>query len=484
MGDPARCEPIPSDVGRAVHADNYELAMNTSELLVLDQRYCAQGDTSARRNPKKLFLAADGHFIFDENDIPHLDFQTCNSAANLGYRTPDHLEAIARQGNRLPALASEFMHRDRVLLAKAICDSVENAFGVRGRVHFTVGGAQAVDDALKIVAAVTGSRKVFAFQGGYHGRTIAASEVSASYRYRSVFRGSANAVFVPFPYCFRCPFEKEPESCGLACARQFEQVVENDAAGIRGANGELECRAFLAEPVQGRGGYIPAPASYFQRIEPVLRRNQILLVADEVQMGFFRAGRQWSIQNFGVCPDLIIFGKSLTNGMHPLAGVWAREPLLDSSTWPPGSSHSTYGAAPLGTALGLATFEAYARRDYEVVVEESGRAVEAACRRLEAQYPCIGHVNRLGLALSLDICAPDGRTPDEALARAIVEAGLSEPVTIDGRAYGLVLTRGGHHDNMVMIAPPIDVTAAEIVLFERLLGKTLERVCRPAEGGA
>lgn len=457
--------------------------MDTAELLELDQRYCAQGDTSARRNPKKIFVAADGHFIFDENRIPHLDFQTCNSAANLGYRTPGHLDALAKQVHQLPALASEFMHRDRVLLAKAICDTVTDAFGVRGRVHFTVGGAQAVDDALKIVAAVTGSRKVFAFQGGYHGRTIAASEVSASYRYRSVFGGAANAVFIPFPYCFRCPLDHAPDDCQLACTRQFERLVENDAAGIRGANGELECRAFLAEPVQGRGGYIPVPPSYFQRIEPVLRRNGILLVADEVQMGFYRTGRQWSIQNFGVCPDIIIFGKSLTNGMHPLAGVWARDPLLDRSTWPPGSSHSTYGAAPLGTALALATFEAYAGRDYAALTEDSGRALEGVCRRLQSRFPCIGHINRLGLALSLDICGPDGRSPNASLAQAIVEAGLNQPATVDGTEYGLVLTRGGHHDNMIMIAPPVDVTAAEVLLFERLLGAALERVCPTAEEG-
>lgn len=451
--------------------------MKFAHLDELDRRCCAQGDTSARRAPKKYFAAAEGHFLVDDRGVPHLDFQTCNSAANLGYQTPRHLAALAEQSHRLPALASEFMHRERVLLAARICETVEDAFGVSGRVHFTVGGAQAVDDALKIVAAATGSRKVLAFQGGYHGRTIAASEVSASYRYRAVFKGEARAVFVPFPYCFRCPFGQTPEHCELECVRQFERLVESDAAGLRGPDSQFECRAFLVEPVQGRGGYIPAPPEYFQRIKPVLQRNGILLVADEVQMGFYRTGRQWSIQNYGVCPDVIIFGKSLTNGMHPLAGVWARNPLLEGSGWPPGSSHSTYGAAPLGTALGLATFDAYAERDYAAISEEAGRRLEEACRRLQGRFPRIGHVNRLGLALSLDICAADRRSPDPVLAGTIVEAGLNEPVHIDGREYGLVLTRGGHDDNMVMIAPPVDVTATEIALFERLLGTILGRVC-------
>ena len=441
-----------------------------------DQRFSSQGDTSSRRTPKKYFETAKGHFLFDDRNVAYLDFQTCNSAANLGYQSARHLAALSAQMHRLPALASEFMHTERVLLAKRICDTVEAAFGVRGRVHFTVGGAQAVDDALKIVAAATGTRKVFAFEGGYHGRTIAASEVSASYRYRAVFGGEAKAVFVPFPYCFRCPFGRVRESCEMECVRQFERLVESDAAGSRGPGDRRECRAFLVEPVQGRGGYIPAPPQYFQLIKPILERNRMLLVVDEVQMGFFRTGRQWSIENFGVCPDIIIFGKSLTNGMHPLAGVWAREPLLDPSNWPPGSSHSTYGAAPLGTVLGLATFDALADRDRAADAEAAGRRLEDACLRLQREFPAIGYLNRLGLALSLDICKQDGRSPDPELALAIVDSGLTDPIHLDGRDYGLVLTRGGHAENMVMIAPPIDVTPDEIVLFERLLASILRRL--------
>jgi len=450
----------------------------------LDRRYCAQGDTSSRRKPKKYFEAADGHFLLDEGKVPYLDFHSCNSAANLGYGSPKHLAALSAQMHRLPALASEFMHRERVLLAEWICESVERAFGVAGRVHFSVGGAQAADDALKIVAAATGSRKVLAFEGGYHGRTIATSEVSASYRYRAVFGGEARAVFIPFPYCFRCPFGLAPERCEMECVRQFERVVDSDAAGLRGYGSQRECRAFLAEPVQGRGGYIPVPPQYFRQIKPVLERNGMLLVVDEVQMGFFRTGKQWSIENYGVCPDLIIFGKSLTNGMHPLSGVWARDPLLGEGNWPPGSSHSTYGAAPLGTALGLATFDAYAERDFAAMAEQTGRRLEEICRGLRERFPQIGHVNRLGLALSLDICKDDGRTPDPVLAQAIVESALNHPVSVGSRNYGLVLSRAGHFDNMVILAPPVNVTGDEVELFAHLLEAVLKRVCLHAETGA
>jgi 4-aminobutyrate aminotransferase-like enzyme len=104
------------------------------------------------------------------------------------------------------------------------------------------------------------------------------------------------------------------------------------------------------EPVQGTGGYIVPPAGYFRRLARICREHRLLLVDDEIQMGFFRTGRMWAMEHFDAQPDVIVFGKALTNGMNPLSGIWAREELINPAVFGPGSTHSTFSSNPLGTA--------------------------------------------------------------------------------------------------------------------------------------
>lgn len=443
-------------------------------LLDKEHIYCSQGDTSGRRAPKKSFARAEGEWLIDFQGRRYLDLQMCNSAANFGYGSPAHIEALASQAQSLPSLASEFIHKERVELAEKMCLAIEERFGVKGRVHFSVGGAQAIDDALKLVARLTGTTRIFAFEGSYHGRTLAASCVSGSYRYRAGFGGAAMADFVPFPYCNRCPYGADPKSCGYLCVSQFSRRFEGEGAGQNDGSGRPECRAFLAEPVQGRGGYVPAPREYFQRLKVVLDEHDILFIADEVQMGFFRAGRLFSIENYDVAPDIIVFGKAVTNGMFPLSGLWAREPLLAPANWPVGSSHATFAAAPLGTALGLATLELCASRDWAARAEEIGRAIETVCRRLAGRFSQIRYVNRLGAALSLDIADAAG-APDPNLAHTIVETALRGDIDVAGEPMGLVMTNGGGHGNMIMLAPSLGMESSSLDFVEPLLRTALER---------
>jgi 4-aminobutyrate aminotransferase-like enzyme len=455
----------------------------TLSLLEKERQYCSQGDTSGRRSPKKAFARAEGEWLIDFEGRRYIDLQMCNSAANFGYGSPAHMAALKTQAEVLPSLAAEFIHEKRVSLAEQICLANEGRFGVKGRVHFSVGGAQAVEDALKLIARLTGSMRVFAFEGSYHGRTLAASRISAAYRYRAAFGTTALAEFVPFPYCNRCPFEQEPITCNYRCISQFARLFQGEAAGQNDGDGNPECRAFIVEPVLGRGGYIPAPPDYFHRLKQVLDTHRMLLVADEIQMGFFRAGKLWSIENYGVVPDIIIFGKALTNGMFPLSGLWAREPLLDPSHWPVGSSHATFGAAPLGSALGLATLEMCSGNEWSVRAEKIGQALEYICRRIAARHPQIRHINRMGAALSMDIGGTDG-IPNPQLAHAIVEDALQGNIEIAGQRWGLVATTGGGHGNLIMLAPPLIMQSSSLELVETLLNVVFARVTNLSTGAS
>ena len=117
--------------------------------------------------------------------------------------------------------------------------------------------------------------------------------------------------------------------------------------------GQAEYAAFYVEPIQGTGGYVIPPRNFFTGLKRVLDKYGILMVVDEIQMGFWRTGKLWSIEHFGVTPDVLVFGKALTNGLNPLSGLWAREELINPTVFPPGSTHSTFNSNPLGTRLGL-----------------------------------------------------------------------------------------------------------------------------------
>src|SRR5262249_39603517 len=167
-------------------------------------------------------------------------------------------------------------------------------------------------------------------------------------------------------YCFRCPYGKKREDCGLYCLQQFEKNFETEYNSFWDAKaGESEFSAFYVEAIQGTGGYVVPPKEYFPGLKKILDERHIPMVDDEIEMGFYRAGKFWAIENFGVSPDIIVFGKALTNGLNPLSGVWAREELISPDVFPPGSTHSTFSSNTLGTAVGLEAVRMMQEPDYD-----------------------------------------------------------------------------------------------------------------------
>ncbi|MBS1797412.1 MAG: aminotransferase class III-fold pyridoxal phosphate-dependent enzyme [Acidobacteria bacterium] len=437
------------------------------ELLELEKRYCSYGDTVHYLEPPKFFERAEGGYLYDRAETPYLDLQMWYSAASFGYGNPRLNAALKNQLDRLPQLASQYLHAEKVELAAAIGRLNESKFGATGRVHFNVGGSQAIEDSLKLVRSETGKTLVFAFMGGYHGRTLGASAITSSYRYRRRFgHFSDRAHFVPYPYCFRCPYEKRRDSCGLYCVDQFAKNFDTEYNSFWDAKaGEAEFGAFYVESVQGTGGYVVPPAGYFEKLKQVLDERRILMVDDEIQMGFYRAGKFWAIENFGVTPDIIVFGKALTNGLNPLSGIWAREGLISPEKFPPGSTHSTFSSNTLGTAVALELVRMVAEIDYERITREKGAYFLERIRDLQRRYPrIIGDTDGLGMALRMEICGPDGRAPDRELCDAIFAEGMKGDINVGGRRMGLVLDVGGYYKNVFTLAPAFDISREEIDL--------------------
>jgi len=444
----------------------------------LEEAYCSFGDTVHYLSSPKFFETCAGSFMFDAEGRRFLDLQMWYSAVNFGYRNPRLANALVRQLDRLPQAASQYLHREKVELAALIAQDIERKFARKGRVHFNVGGSQAVEDSLKLVRnASHGKSLMFAFEGGYHGRTLGASAITSSYRYRRRFgHFGERAQFIEFPYHFRGPKGMSKEEYGLHCVRQFARLFETEYNGVWDPKvAQSEYAAFYVEPIQGTGGYVVPPRNFFIELKKVLDEHGILLVVDEIQMGFYRTGKLWSIEHFGVQPDVLVFGKALTNGLNPLSGLWAREELINPQTFPPGSTHSTFAANPLGTAVGLETLKMLAESDYESSVLRKGAYFLEGLKDLQKRWPQIGDVDGLGLALRCEICEADGFAPNRALLDRMAEEGLKGNIELDGQQYGLILDVGGYHKNVITLAPSLEISESEIDLAIKLLDALFRR---------
>ena len=444
-------------------------------MLELEAQYCSYGDTVHYVDPAKKFAASAGGFLYDEEKRSYFDLQMQYSAANLGYKNSRLNRVLNDQLQILPHLDGKYWSERRILLEEKLSLLTERRFGIKGRVCFSVGGAGAIENSLRLVRKATGRNFHFAFMGGYHGRTLGATAITSSYRYRRRYGHFGDrAQFIPYPYCFRCFYGLKREDCGLYCLKQFEKLFDTEYYSFWDSMaGECEFGALYMEPIQGTGGYVIPPRDYFSGLKAVLSKREILVVDDEIQMGFFRTGKLWAIEHFGINPDVIVFGKALTNGLNPLSGFWIREDLIDPSDWPPDSDSSV---SPQGTAVALEVLRIFEERDFASEVEQKGAYFLSCLRRLKEKYPqVIADVDGLGLALRIEICQGKDQQPDPDLTNRIFHEGLKGDLEVEGRLYGLVLDVGGYYKNVFTLAPYLEITYQEIDLGIELLDQLFAR---------
>ncbi len=452
--------------------------MDESGLRRLEADYCSWGDAVHSIEPPKVFESCEGCFLYDAEGKSYLDLQMASATASFGYRNKQLNQALKEQLDRLPQLGSHYLHSEKVEISSRIAQLNERIFKKRGRIHLNVGGAPAIEDAVKLVRNSTRKNAGFAFMGGYHGRTLGATAITSSYRYRRRYGHFGDrAYFVPYPYCFRCFYGLKREDCGLYCLKQFEKLFDTEYYSIWDSRaGDCEFGAFYMEPVQGTGGYVIPPREYFVGLKKILEERKILLVDDEVQMGFFRTGKFWAIQHLDIVPDIIVFGKGLTNGLNPLSGVWATEEIINPQIFPPGSTHSTYASNPQGTAVALEVLKLLEEQDYERKVNEKGNRFLVLLKELQRKYPKImGDVDGVGLAIRIELCREDGITPNPELTQRIVKEGLAGDLKKNGKNYGLILNVGGYFKNVFSLSPSFEIADEEIDLAVDLLDQLMAR---------
>jgi len=398
-----------------------------------------------------------GHRLYDTAGKGYLDFANGIAVTSLGHSHPAVSAAIHAQVDRLigPTGAigySEPVARLAGLLAATLPEPIDTVF-------FLNSGSEAIEAALKLARRVTGRPAIIAFHGAFHGRTLgAASITSSSLNYRAGYEPLLPAVYLtPFPAVYR-DFGGDEELATRTCLDALERLTSSVVPADSVA-------AIVIEPVQGEGGYNPAPLEFLRRLRAFCDEHGILLVADEIQTGYGRTGRMWAFEHAGIVPDAVCIAKAIANGL-PLSALATRRELQER--WGKSAHGSTYGGNPVACAAGIAVLETIEREGLVANAATRGEQLQAGLARFAAEDTRIGDVRGPGLMIGVEFVADRStRRPDGALAEAVIARCADDGL--------LVLSCGPAHQ-VVRWIPPIDVSAAEIdealAIFWGALGAT------------
>ena len=382
--------------------------------------------------------SGSGSIVEDVDGNRFLDFNAGIAVVSTGHCHPRVVEAIQAQAARLIHMSgTDFYYEEMVALAEKLAEIAPGA--TPRRVSFGNSGAEAVEGCIKLARYATGREKIIAFLGSFHGRTIGALSLTARKAVQREGFGPLmpGVVHAPYPYCYRCPFGKEPEGCAVECVKHIEDTLLKTIAPAR------ETAAIVVEPVQGEAGYIVPPKKFFDELARVAEQNGILLVFDEVQSGMGRTGKMWAAEHFDAVPDIFAVAKGIASGL-PLGATVARADLM---TWPPGAHASTFGGNPVSAAAALVTIALLE----EELVENAARMGAYLMDRMRdwpARFPIVGEVRGLGLMIGIEL-VHDQKTKEKA-------PDLRDHVVACAFGRGLLVLGAG--DNTIRLSPPLVIT--------------------------
>jgi taurine--2-oxoglutarate transaminase len=360
--------------------------------------------------------------------------------AGLGHGHPRMRKALAEAAARgllvTPNAAYPTKLRAAELLTQVTPPGLEKTF-------FCLSGAEANENAVKIARLVTGRKKIVARDRSYHGATLAMLSLSGDPRRDPFEPGLPGVVRMGDPYCFRCPFGKEPTSCAHECAQDLETVLLRE--------GPDTVAAVILEGIVGANGVFTPPPGYWKKVRAICDRHGVLLIADEVLSGFGRTGRWFAVDHDGITPDLLTMAKGITGGYVPGGALIVTDRIarhFDENVLVCGL---TSYAHPLVCEAIVAAIESY--RDEGLVdrAAASGAQLAAKFQDFARKRPYIGEIRGLGLLWAFEFCAPGSRDPLPSVTMAKVAAAL--------RRNHLHMHK---RDNLVYFAPPLVITDAEL----------------------
>jgi 4-aminobutyrate aminotransferase len=382
-----------------------------------------------------------GRRVTDSNGRTYLDFFAGILTNAIGYDVAEIGDAVRKQ------LDTGIMHTSTLYLIRSQVELAERIAKLSGiadaKVFFTNSGTEANETALMLATQFRRSNQVLAMRNSYHGRAFATvgitgnrgwsasalspvrvSYVQGGYRYRGAYRGLSDADYI------------------RACTDDLREVIQTTTSG------DVAC--MIAEPIQGVGGFCVPPDGLYGAFAEVLAEYGILFISDEVQTGWGRTGDTfWGIGAHGFVPDMMTFAKGLGNGLA-IGGVVARGDVMDALG---ANSISTFGGNPVATVGATAVLDYVQDHDLQANAAKQGARLMRGLRQVADRHPVVGDLRGKGLMIGIELVEPGGDTPSTRLAAAVLE---------ETRERGLLVGKGGLHNNVIRLAPPMTVTEDEV----------------------
>jgi 4-aminobutyrate aminotransferase-like enzyme len=411
-----------------------------------------------------VFDSASGAVIKDIQGREYIDAVSgTNGPLLIGHSHPKLTEALIEQSKKLSHTLGIFDNVPLIELCEKLASITPSSIK---KSYICTGGGESVEAALKLIMKVSGKAEFIALHYSYHGLSLGTMSLGGIPSLRNWIPGGLRwpgFQQVPNPYCYRCPFGAQSESCELECAAALRAALDHGTSG--------QVAAFILELVQGPGGHIAFPQRYIDEVQKICRERDIFVIVDEVQTGLGRCGSWFASDLFKVKPDVIIIGKALGGGYPIGAAAFSdriASPAIESSTW-----HSlTFQNDPLGSAVGLAVLQVIEEEKLIERARKIGEYVRNKLKDYSNEFRVIGDIRGPGLFIGIEL-VKDRKTKEPAVDETAQGVAFA-------RENGLITFTGGA-GNVLKIKPPLVITDEQVERMMKLFRKTFQFVQSKAD---
>jgi 4-aminobutyrate aminotransferase len=430
--------------------------MTRDEILLAHRQYLYPSVFHYYREPLVIARGRD-QYVWDADGNQYLDFFGGIVTISVGHCNEAVNREVAGQLATLQHVSTLFPTGPQAALAQRIAGLTPGAKLTRS--FFTNSGTEANETAILTARCYTGSHEIVALRHSYHGRSFAAMAATGIGTWRLGGAPQPGFVHALNAYCYRCPLGLTYPGCNVRCARDVEDLIRTSTSG--------RIAGFIAEPIQGIGGFITPPKEYFEIVAGIVRKYGGVLISDEVQTGWGRTGAKWfGMEHYGVVPDILTSAKGLGNGL-PIGVTVARPEVAEGVR---GATISTFGGNPVTAAAAKAVIDFIDDHRLLINAAETGAYLRARLEEMRGRHALIGDVRGMGLMQAVELVEDrESRTPAPEAAAAVMEAA---------RENRLLVGRGGLEGNVIRITPPLNISTGDVDEFALRFAAALERVER------
>jgi len=406
--------------------------------------------------------SAKGIFLYDYDGRRYFDFSSQLVCVNIGHGHPKVAEAVARQMSKVSYVYPGMITSIRGELGKQLA---EIAPGMLNKTFFTLGGAESVENAIKLARVYTGRHKIITFYKSYHGATYASASAGGDPRRHAIDSQQApNFIHVENPYFYRCPWNsKTEEECSENSAAHIERVIQYE--------GPATIAAIMMEGESGLSGCIKYPKGYWKKVKTIVEKYGILTIDDEVMSGFGRTGKWFAIEHHGVEPDIMVMAKGLTSAYIPLGGIIVSNEIAKVFDDKPLPLGLTYSAHAVACAAANAVLKVYEEENLIDNSAKMGKYIEEKVEKMKLIHPSIGDFRNTGLLGCIEL-VKNRKTKDPMAKWNAPPAEMEIMNKVMAKIAELGMYTMGRW-NMIFVAPPLCITREQIDEGMEIISKAI-----------